>query len=267
VFRVVFAREEDARAATLRAEVFDRELDRTLDHIVREHHAHGRAFDESLGEPERLRDPALLFLVRVEQPVDAVFVPVAEQAEELTGVRTACDEHQLADARVHERVDRVRHHRPVVDRQEVLVRDPRQRIEARALSAREDDSFHASDANGLLRVDRRDEHECREDARDGNDQAHGEDRTLRPCVVRCGFVRTSLGDQAPVDPTEPRVEQPEPPVLTGEDDVPRQPPPPLDPYTPAPHPPAGERRVWARMRLALIPIAIVVAIVVYAAVR
>jgi hypothetical protein len=68
-----------------------------------------------------------------------------------------------------------------------------------------------------------------------------------------------------MDPNEPRIEQPG--VLTGEDEVPRQPSPPLDPFTPAPHPPAGERRVWNRMRLALLPIAIVVAIVVYAALR
>ena len=64
-------------------------------------------------------------------------------------------------------------------------------------------------------------------------------------------------------PDEPRLEQPEPEVITGEDDVPRQPPTPLDPYTPAPHPPPGERRAWASMRLALVPIAIVVAIVIY----
>ncbi len=66
---------------------------------------------------------------------------------------------------------------------------------------------------------------------------------------------------------EPRIEQPQPPVLEGEDNVPRQPSPPLDPYTPAPHPPAGERRAWARMRLALIPLAVCVAIVIWAALR
>ena len=70
-----------------------------------------------------------------------------------------------------------------------------------------------------------------------------------------------------MDPNEPRVEQPEPPVLTGDDELPRQPSPPLDPYTPAPHPPVGERHVWARMRLALIPIAIAVGIVIWAALR
>jgi hypothetical protein len=64
-----------------------------------------------------------------------------------------------------------------------------------------------------------------------------------------------------------RIEQTEPPVLAGEDEPPRQPAPPLEPYTPVPHPPRGERLVWARMRLALIPIAVCVAIVIWAAVR
>ena len=67
--------------------------------------------------------------------------------------------------------------------------------------------------------------------------------------------------------SEEREVQHEPQVLQGEDDVPRQPAPPLDPYTPEPHPRPGERRAWRVMRLALIPIAIAVAIVIYAALR
>jgi hypothetical protein len=59
----------------------------------------------------------------------------------------------------------------------------------------------------------------------------------------------------------------EPYVLEGEDDVPRQPSPPLDPYTPEPGPRPGERRAFNVMRIALLVVAIVVAIVVYAAVR
>jgi hypothetical protein len=68
---------------------------------------------------------------------------------------------------------------------------------------------------------------------------------------------------------EERIVEPEPPVLEGEDEVPRQPAPPLDPYTPEPDPmhTPGERRAARIMQLALIPIAIVVAIVVYAALR
>ena len=61
--------------------------------------------------------------------------------------------------------------------------------------------------------------------------------------------------------------QHDPQVLEGEDDSPRQPAPPLDPYTPEPGPGPGERRAFSVMRLAWIPIAIAVAIVVFAALR
>ena len=61
--------------------------------------------------------------------------------------------------------------------------------------------------------------------------------------------------------------QHDPQVLEGEDDVPRQPAPPLDPYTPEPGPRPGERRAFRVMRLAWILVAIAVAVVVWAALR
>jgi hypothetical protein len=61
--------------------------------------------------------------------------------------------------------------------------------------------------------------------------------------------------------------QHEPQVLEGEDELPRQPAPLLDPYTPEPGPTPGDRRAFKVMRLSWIAIAIVVAIVVYAALR
>jgi hypothetical protein len=61
--------------------------------------------------------------------------------------------------------------------------------------------------------------------------------------------------------------QHEPQVLQGDDDSPRQPAPPLDPYTPEPGPRSGDRRAFRAMRLAFIVIAIVVAVVLYAAIR
>jgi hypothetical protein len=70
-------------------------------------------------------------------------VAVAEQPEELARVRSAGHEHHVGDSGPNERLDRVRHHRPVVDGQQVLVRDARQRVQACALPAREDDALHA----------------------------------------------------------------------------------------------------------------------------
>jgi len=61
--------------------------------------------------------------------------------------------------------------------------------------------------------------------------------------------------------------QHEPQVLEGEDELPRQPSPPRDPYTPEPGPGAGERRAFGVMRLAWIVVAIVVAIVLIALFR
>ena len=58
-----------------------------------------------------------------------------------------------------------------------------------------------------------------------------------------------------------------PQVLEGEDELPRQPSPPLDPYTPEPGPTPGDRRAFRVIRLAFIPILILVAIVIYAALR
>ena len=60
--------------------------------------------------------------------------------------------------------------------------------------------------------------------------------------------------------------QHEPQVLEGEDDVPRQPAPPLDPYTPEPGPGPGERRAFGVMRLAVVAVLLVVAIIVIAAI-
>jgi hypothetical protein len=60
--------------------------------------------------------------------------------------------------------------------------------------------------------------------------------------------------------------QHEPQVLEGDDELPRQPAPPLDPYTPEPGATPGERRAFRVMRLAIVLLAIVIAIIVIAAI-
>jgi len=63
------------------------------------------------------------------------------------------------------------------------------------------------------------------------------------------------------------VVEPDAGVVEGEDQIPRQPAPPLDPYTPEPGPGPGEQRAFNVMRLAWIPILIAVIIIVIALVR
>lgn len=61
--------------------------------------------------------------------------------------------------------------------------------------------------------------------------------------------------------------QHEPQVLEGEDELPRQPAPAADPYTPEPGPGRGEGRAFRVLRLSWLPIAVLLAILVYAALR
>ena len=65
-------------------------------------------------------------------------------------MRPSGDEHQLADPGVDQRLDRVRDHRPVVQRQQMLVRYPGQRVKPRAGAAGEDDVLHAAATSWLL---------------------------------------------------------------------------------------------------------------------
>jgi hypothetical protein len=60
---------------------------------------------------------------------------------------------------------------------------------------------------------------------------------------------------------------PEAGVIEGEDDIPRQPATPLDPYTPEPGPGPGEQRAFRLMRLAWIPLVIAVVLIVIALFR
>jgi hypothetical protein len=61
--------------------------------------------------------------------------------------------------------------------------------------------------------------------------------------------------------------QPEPQVLEGDDELPRQPTSHRDPYVPEPRARPGERREWRAMRLALLPLLVVIAIVLLALLR
>src|SRR5439155_7086080 len=105
---------------------------------------------EPLREAERLRDAARLLLVGIEEPVDAMLMPVAEQAEELPRMSAACDQHQLVDPGIDECLDREVDHRPIVNRQQMLVGNPRERVEPGAGAAGENDALHrGADASGL----------------------------------------------------------------------------------------------------------------------
>ena len=61
--------------------------------------------------------------------------------------------------------------------------------------------------------------------------------------------------------------QDEPQVIEGDDELPRQPAPPLDPYTPEPGPSPGERRAFKLLPLVWLVVLVLAGIILYAVFR
>lgn len=118
--------------------------------VVAEHEGAGLARDEILADEEGLGEAVRRGLLGVGER-DAEVGTVAQQALEVGQVRRRRDDEDVADARHHEDRKRVVDHGLVVDRQQLLAGHERERVQARARSAREDDAFHAKPFVGLLR--------------------------------------------------------------------------------------------------------------------
>ena len=74
-------------------------------------------------------------------------------------------------------------------------------------------------------------------------------------------------DERPEGELPERQVQPEPQVLEGEDDLPRQPTARRDPFVPEPGPRPGEGRAFRWLRWAWVPLLIAIGVVVVAALR
>jgi hypothetical protein len=84
-------------------------------------------------------------LIAIRQ-VDAERRPVREQLDHVADALAANDDHHFADPHAGEGLDRVVDHRAVVDRQQVLVGDDRQWVEAGRRPAGKNDAFHRREA-------------------------------------------------------------------------------------------------------------------------
>ena len=112
-----------------------------VEDVVAQHERAGLAGDELLADGERLRQAVRARLLGVGQ-VHAVARAVPEQALEVGQVGRGGDDQDIPDARQHEGAKRVVDHGLVVDRQQLLAGDERERVQARAGPAGEDDAFH-----------------------------------------------------------------------------------------------------------------------------
>ena len=112
-----------------------------VEDVVAEHECARLAGDELLADGECLRQAVGARLLGVGE-VDAVARAVPEQALEVGQVRRRGDDQDVPDARQHEGAKRVVDHGLVVDRQQLLGGHERERVQAGAGPAGEDDAFH-----------------------------------------------------------------------------------------------------------------------------
>jgi hypothetical protein len=134
--------EQDARARRVGPKGVDHRLDRALHDVVGQHDEDRVTVDKALRLAQGLGNAAGLVLIAVEEPADPECAPVAEQPQELAGMGTPGDEHDLVDPGVDQRFNGPGDHGPVVNRQQVLVGDARERVEARAGTPRQQDTLH-----------------------------------------------------------------------------------------------------------------------------
>ena len=112
-----------------------------VEDVVAEHQCARLAGDELLADGEGLGQAVGAGLLGVGQ-VHAVARAVPEQALEVGQVGRRGDDQDVADARQHEGGQRVVDHGLVVDRQQLLGGHERERVQAGAGPAGEDDAFH-----------------------------------------------------------------------------------------------------------------------------
>ena len=112
-----------------------------VEDVVAEHQRARLAGDEVLADSEGLRQAVGARLLGVGE-VHAVARAVPEQALEVGQVRRRGDDQDVPDARQHEGGQRVVDHGLVVDRQQLLGGHERERVQAGAGPACEDDAFH-----------------------------------------------------------------------------------------------------------------------------
>lgn len=113
-----------------------------VEDVVAEHQGARLAGDELLADGEGLRQAVGARLLCVGE-VHAVARAVPEQALEVGEVRRRGDDQDVPDARQHEGAKRIVDHGLVVDRQQLLGGHERERVQARAGPAGEDDAFHS----------------------------------------------------------------------------------------------------------------------------
>ena len=139
--RILNAIGKDRGAGGLRHRAIQRRAEvGAVEDVVTQDEGGGAASDERSPDDERLGQPVGAWLHRIFE-IDSPIPSIAQKFSEAGGVLRSADDQDIPDPRQHERTERVVDHRLVVDGQELLRNNFRDRIKPRSRSAGQDDSF------------------------------------------------------------------------------------------------------------------------------
>ena len=134
--------EQDVGALGLLAETVRGRQDVALDDVVAQHHADLLAVGEMFGQRQGVGDAAFAFLVGVVDVLQAELLAVGQQAQKIAGIPAAGDDQDVLDPGIHQSLDRVVDHRPVVDRQQMFVGDFGEREQTASRASGQYDTLH-----------------------------------------------------------------------------------------------------------------------------
>ena len=109
--------------------------------VIAQHHRNRIAADERLADDERLRQSVRRRLNSIRQ-IHAELPSVSQQALKAWRILRRRNNQNIPNARVHQNRHRIVNHRLIVNREQLLTRHLGQRIQARAGTARQNNSLH-----------------------------------------------------------------------------------------------------------------------------
>ena len=122
---------------------------RTEQDVVAEDAAESVVADEVTGEADSVGDSERASLIPVRE-IEAEMLAVREELDHISDALAADDDHDLPNSHAGQRGDRVIDHRPVEDRQQMLVGDDREREKASGRAAREHETLQRGSSGVLI---------------------------------------------------------------------------------------------------------------------
>ena len=121
---------QDAAPSPLFPEILDIRRNGAFDNIIPQNYTHRPAIGEKFGQGKRRGNSSFPFLIGIVDMVQSELFPVAEKPKKITRVFASCHNQDFSDPGIHKRFNGIVNHRLVINRQEMLIGDLGERVEA-----------------------------------------------------------------------------------------------------------------------------------------